>query len=45
MSRGGRAPVAAVFAEASVRHAPLVAVHVWSDVAIDEWFALDADRD
>ncbi|PKW15847.1 universal stress protein [Saccharopolyspora spinosa] len=33
------------FEEASVRRVPLVALHVWSDTAIDEWFALDAERD
>lgn len=33
------------FEEASVRRVPLVALHVWSDTAIDEWFALDAARD
>ncbi|QIZ33493.1 universal stress protein [Saccharopolyspora sp. ASAGF58] len=35
----------AAFEEASVRRVPLVALHVWSDTAIDEWFALDAERD
>lgn len=44
-SRVSEPAVAAAFAEASVRGVPLVAVHVWSDNAIDEWFALDADRD
>ncbi|MEV0702787.1 universal stress protein [Saccharopolyspora sp. NPDC050389] len=37
--------LAVAFAEATVRRAPLTAVHVWSDDAIDEWFDLDADRD
>jgi nucleotide-binding universal stress UspA family protein len=44
-SRVGEPALAAAFEEASVRRVSLVAVHVWSDAAIDEWFALDADRD
>lgn len=33
------AAVAAAFEEASLRGAPLVAVHTWSDVPTDTWFA------
>lgn len=38
-SRIGESALEAAYAEASVRGVPLIAVHVWSDVAADEWFA------
>ncbi|WP_406690231.1 universal stress protein [Saccharopolyspora sp. ID03-671] len=38
-SKVGEPALAAAYEEASVRAAPLVAVHVWSDVATDGWFA------
>lgn len=41
-SRVGEPAVAVAFAEASDRRVPLVAVHVWSDVAVDEWFTDDS---
>ncbi|MFI0462957.1 universal stress protein [Saccharopolyspora sp. 5N102] len=44
-SRVGEAAVAAAFEEASVRHAPLVAVHVWMDVEVEPWLARDDDRE
>ncbi|RRO13970.1 universal stress protein [Saccharopolyspora rhizosphaerae] len=37
-SRVGEPALGAAYEEASLRGAPLVAVHVWSDVATDEWF-------
>ncbi|MER7078492.1 Nucleotide-binding universal stress protein, UspA family [Saccharopolyspora kobensis] len=43
-SRVGECAVAAAFEEASVRRVPLVAVHVWTDVAIEPWFPVD-DRE
>ncbi|MDA3644287.1 universal stress protein [Saccharopolyspora indica] len=40
-SRVGEAAVATAFEEASARRVPLVAVHVWMDVAIDPWLPAD----
>ncbi|GAA2797945.1 universal stress protein [Saccharopolyspora taberi] len=40
-SRVGEAAVGVAFEEASVRRAPLVAVHVWIDVEAEPWFGLD----
>jgi nucleotide-binding universal stress UspA family protein len=44
-SRVGEAAVAVAFEEASARRVPLVAVHVWMDVAVEPWFAIDDDRE
>lgn len=44
-SRVGEPALAAAYEEAAVRGVPLVAAHVWSDVAVDEWFTLDNDQD
>jgi nucleotide-binding universal stress UspA family protein len=39
------AALAAAFDEASLRQAPLVAFHAWSDTAVDHWFARDNGPD
>lgn len=43
-SRVGEAAVAVAFEEAAVRRVPLAAVHVWIDVAVEPWFAIDDDH-
>lgn len=39
------AALAAAFDEASLRQAPLVAFHAWSDIAADHWFGRDTGLD
>src|SRR5690606_40145138 len=41
----GEPALAEAFAEASVRHCPLTAVHVWSDVQVGDWLTADSGHD
>jgi len=41
----GEPALAEAFAAASVRHCPLTAVHVWSDVQVGDWLTADSGHD